>query len=660
MAEACPPSFDSHSFISKCPTSRNGWKERALLKNCSAFPQTCKRPLEYHCLLNAYRNRSVEVCAPKTRLVQQYCPSYSLNAQRITDQYNCSTLFPDCPKHQYYSTDVVNYTGCLQELSRANTTATSSQSFESNQDLYFLFFLLFLPLAALIGIYIWWKKRTAAKCKLGSRNRLIKSKEDKFSGCCIEIRRFLTQHRDNQNDEQKGVVDLSAHETENTTETRDDYDGENTECIIPFIQLPNSVAKPFQNDSELVEELPQFEEAVNEEDGRHACNGEIDDVHCKDDKNPVKPNPKNMAENIKDPIHKQNIYEKEDVELSEKEQKNRKEFGKSSCIGEEEITVAENHCGMLTGDSVEDDVLMSDVVHGNQLAVQPPTMVENDEQHIMDHFQKNTGSFSISDTPCSQNDKTKTKDCEEDQRKSNEGKVLSSPDCLEKESRQISETDTDKTVMDLKEEIGNLSNSFSTAFPDHDKLHKKTINTATSTETCEGRESTVNDENQLQNTLKEVLPSVIEEVIAKLGSKFSEGKEFQCILEDQSWTPAQRKEIRNIRERIKKIEKSQNEICELRKQILTLQTEKKSLEETMDGIQKRLHEIQSEKGDEIHKLKTELKKTKNLLRKKEEELIKMKHEMQEKDVENAHLREELRKIKEVETDPDSVNKKRFT
>lgn len=47
----------------------------------------------------------------------------------------------------------------------------------------------------------------------------------------------------------------------------------------------------------------------------------------------------------------------------------------------------------------------------------------------------------------------------------------------------------------------------------------KTVTKATSTETCEGRESSVDDENQLQHTLKRMLPAVIEEVITQLGSK---------------------------------------------------------------------------------------------------------------------------------------------
>lgn len=68
MAARCPPSADSVLVIDSCPTNSSEWKDRALQKNCSAYPQTCFKPLEYHCLLNPYGNESLEVCAPNTWL----------------------------------------------------------------------------------------------------------------------------------------------------------------------------------------------------------------------------------------------------------------------------------------------------------------------------------------------------------------------------------------------------------------------------------------------------------------------------------------------------------------------------------------------------------------------------------------------------------------
>ena len=70
MARPCPPSADSVSVIDSCPMNSSEWNQRAFLKNCSMYPQTCFKPLQYHCLLNPYGNESLEVCAPNTWLAE--------------------------------------------------------------------------------------------------------------------------------------------------------------------------------------------------------------------------------------------------------------------------------------------------------------------------------------------------------------------------------------------------------------------------------------------------------------------------------------------------------------------------------------------------------------------------------------------------------------
>ena len=70
MSDPCPPSADSASIIGSCPMNSFEWNQRALLKNCSMYPQTCFKRLEYHCLLNPYGNESLEVCAPNTWLAE--------------------------------------------------------------------------------------------------------------------------------------------------------------------------------------------------------------------------------------------------------------------------------------------------------------------------------------------------------------------------------------------------------------------------------------------------------------------------------------------------------------------------------------------------------------------------------------------------------------
>ena len=70
MSEPCPQSADSVSVIDSCPMNSSEWNQRALLKNCSTYPNCSKKPLEYHCLLTPYANKSLEVCAPNTWLAE--------------------------------------------------------------------------------------------------------------------------------------------------------------------------------------------------------------------------------------------------------------------------------------------------------------------------------------------------------------------------------------------------------------------------------------------------------------------------------------------------------------------------------------------------------------------------------------------------------------
>lgn len=59
-------------IVITCPTSKEEWANAARKKNCSriATKQKCVPAYEfrYHCVINGYRNKMVEVCAP-TRII---------------------------------------------------------------------------------------------------------------------------------------------------------------------------------------------------------------------------------------------------------------------------------------------------------------------------------------------------------------------------------------------------------------------------------------------------------------------------------------------------------------------------------------------------------------------------------------------------------------
>lgn len=61
----CQEASGSVQFVESCPTSKAEWDNAARRKDCSriAAQQNC-RTVEYHCVINEYRNDTLEVCAP--------------------------------------------------------------------------------------------------------------------------------------------------------------------------------------------------------------------------------------------------------------------------------------------------------------------------------------------------------------------------------------------------------------------------------------------------------------------------------------------------------------------------------------------------------------------------------------------------------------------
>lgn len=64
----CQQAVDSVKIVPSCPTSKKEWDKAAQEKNCIriAFMQSCSsvEQFEYHCVMNGYRNETLEVCAP--------------------------------------------------------------------------------------------------------------------------------------------------------------------------------------------------------------------------------------------------------------------------------------------------------------------------------------------------------------------------------------------------------------------------------------------------------------------------------------------------------------------------------------------------------------------------------------------------------------------
>lgn len=54
---------ETTQFVTCCPNNNIEWKERVAMKNCAAYANMCNGTYEYHCLIDTYMNKLVEVCA---------------------------------------------------------------------------------------------------------------------------------------------------------------------------------------------------------------------------------------------------------------------------------------------------------------------------------------------------------------------------------------------------------------------------------------------------------------------------------------------------------------------------------------------------------------------------------------------------------------------
>lgn len=71
ITNSCPVSKETIRIVEDCPDSLEKWTEAAARKNCEAYASRCDEPerLMYHCVINAFINQTLEVCAYKRFIV---------------------------------------------------------------------------------------------------------------------------------------------------------------------------------------------------------------------------------------------------------------------------------------------------------------------------------------------------------------------------------------------------------------------------------------------------------------------------------------------------------------------------------------------------------------------------------------------------------------
>lgn len=124
---SCEESASTVQIVKRCPTDSESWKMAAKNMNCEAIKQNCSQSsnrhhFQYHCVINAWMNVTLEVCAPN-RTIFGYCTEYNIMGRVIQENYHadCRNLDPPCPSF-YNSAEAYKYQSCYQLVTKNHQT----------------------------------------------------------------------------------------------------------------------------------------------------------------------------------------------------------------------------------------------------------------------------------------------------------------------------------------------------------------------------------------------------------------------------------------------------------------------------------------------------------------------------------------------------------
>lgn len=128
--ESCPLARDTAEIVSSCPRTNEEWEKAAARKNCENLTQPCPNYI-YHCVINAWMNATVEVCAPRKVIVGNVCAEFNFGGDTI--QRNSKAHCKKCP-NVYTSSIAFRYPECYEyvnkskEISKANNWSSHAES----------------------------------------------------------------------------------------------------------------------------------------------------------------------------------------------------------------------------------------------------------------------------------------------------------------------------------------------------------------------------------------------------------------------------------------------------------------------------------------------------------------------------------------------------
>lgn len=118
ITDSCLASKRTVQFVKDCPQNEKSWREAAARKKCLGYASNCSEPerLVYHCVINAFVNQTLEVCAYERFIMLGYCAEYSFGGNRI--QQNSKAICSNIPQNScpdgYPSTEAYKYQNCYE------------------------------------------------------------------------------------------------------------------------------------------------------------------------------------------------------------------------------------------------------------------------------------------------------------------------------------------------------------------------------------------------------------------------------------------------------------------------------------------------------------------------------------------------------------------
>lgn len=107
---SCPLANKTAEVVSSCPQTDEEWEKAAKRKNCENITHPCHTYI-YHCVINAWMNATIEVCAPSRFIIGKECTEFSFGGNRIQGNYNAKCQ--QCPV-TYNSSTAFKYRECYE------------------------------------------------------------------------------------------------------------------------------------------------------------------------------------------------------------------------------------------------------------------------------------------------------------------------------------------------------------------------------------------------------------------------------------------------------------------------------------------------------------------------------------------------------------------